>query len=326
MKQVLSTISICLLALFSNAQQSPIMVCNTAGSSCNPYYNLDSAYFYAVAGDIIYLPGGVFTLNQNISKQVQLIGAGSHVDSTAVTGITTINGNITFTPSGSNSTLEGIYMSGNILTTGGAVSNLSIKHMNFHKAAGSFTSCNFKWSVFRTGSQSDNDFNNGINNTVTNCFLYGLYNFHSGIVDQCTGIYYSENWNFSTVKNSILYYNGYSYFGQYGSNNTISNNVYHTSCGSQCINRIYNNNNIQESVTNTMVIGSITISNFKVKSTSVAKTASQTGGECGAYGGSFPYKEGAVPSNPHLFLKNISSITNANGDLPVQVKSRAEDY
>lgn len=90
MKQVLTTISICLLALLSNAQQSPIMVCNASGSTCNPYYNLDTAYFYATAGDIIYLPGGVFTLNQNIGKQIQFIGAGSHADSAAVTGITTI--------------------------------------------------------------------------------------------------------------------------------------------------------------------------------------------------------------------------------------------
>ena len=59
---------------------------------------------------------------------------------------------------------------------------------------------------------------------------------------------------------------------------------------------------------------------------SVAMTASETGGEVGVFGGSFPFKDGLVPSNPHIFFKNISSITDNTGNLPVQIKVRAENY
>jgi hypothetical protein len=45
----------------------------------------------------------------------------------------------------------------------------------------------------------------------------------------------------------------------------------------------------------------------------------------GIYGGLFPYKEGAVPLNPHISLKNIAPQTDVNGDLNIQLKVNAQD-
>jgi len=47
--------------------------------------------------------------------------------------------------------------------------------------------------------------------------------------------------------------------------------------------------------------------------------------ECGIYGGIFPYKEGAVPYNPHIQQKSISSVTDINGNINVNIKVVAQD-
>ena len=49
------------------------------------------------------------------------------------------------------------------------------------------------------------------------------------------------------------------------------------------------------------------------------------GSQVGIYGGMFPYKEGAVPSNPHFQLKNIAPTTDVNGDLNIQIQVEAQD-
>ena len=90
------------------AQQAPLMVCNAAGNTCNPYYSLDSAYNAAASGDYIYLPGGVFSFGFNLNKEVHIIGAGANGDSSMNTGITLINGNINMTSGFSNGSLEGM--------------------------------------------------------------------------------------------------------------------------------------------------------------------------------------------------------------------------
>lgn len=49
------------------------------------------------------------------------------------------------------------------------------------------------------------------------------------------------------------------------------------------------------------------------------------GTQVGIYGGTFPYKEGAVPLNPHIQLKNIAPTTDANGDLQIQIQVEAQE-
>ena len=48
------------------------------------------------------------------------------------------------------------------------------------------------------------------------------------------------------------------------------------------------------------------------------------GTQIGIYGGVFPYKTNAVPTNPSITAKTIGSNTNSNGQLPVQVTVNAQ--
>ncbi|MFW5805392.1 MAG: hypothetical protein ACOCVX_02575, partial [Bacteroidales bacterium] len=49
------------------------------------------------------------------------------------------------------------------------------------------------------------------------------------------------------------------------------------------------------------------------------------GTQAGIYGGLFPLKEGFVPQNPHVSAKTISSGTDENGFLNVDVEVNAQD-
>jgi hypothetical protein len=47
--------------------------------------------------------------------------------------------------------------------------------------------------------------------------------------------------------------------------------------------------------------------------------------EVGIYGGLFPYKEGAVPQNPHIQFKSIAPTTDASGNLQIEIQVEAQN-
>jgi len=145
-------------------------------------------------------------------------------------------------------------------------------------------------------------------------------------------------------------YINYEYYVFSGSNNTFSNNIciYTTNNGfaqSGSTGNFYYNNLFVSSSPN---YG--TTSTYIGNYTGIAQTAifvSQTGNtfnyshnyhlqnpetylgtdatQVGIYGGAFPYKEGAVPLNPHIQSKNIATSTDANGDLQIQIQVKAQN-
>ena len=65
--------------------------------------------------------------------------------------------------------------------------------------------------------------------------------------------------------------------------------------------------------------------NYHLRTTSIGKNAGTDGNDIGIYGTAYPYKEGAVPANPHVQSKSIGAQTNPNGKLTVKVKVAAQD-
>ena len=49
------------------------------------------------------------------------------------------------------------------------------------------------------------------------------------------------------------------------------------------------------------------------------------GTDIGIYGTAEPFKDGGVPNNPHIQINSIGSSTNAEGDLPINIKVAAQD-
>lgn len=326
MKKIL-LLSCCLVyTAWMHAQGSTIMVCNANGSICQPYSNIDTAITAAAAGSVIYLPGGVFNLNVGIGKEIHLIGAGYSMDSSMITGTTIINGNISMSDSASRSSFEGFYLTGNILgPSSPALDSLTIRYCHFNFFSAKVNHSIFHACIFRSGGYGDNNFYDGTNNQINNCYISNLYNLSGSVIDHCVGLNYFNNVVLTTVKNSICHTYPNSPFAFVGWGNSLYHTVYVSSCYYYCLGAIYVSN-IAMLPLSSLFANGFNYNDMHLLPGSPALTAGENGTEVGVYGGLFPFKEGAVPGNPHIFQKNISASTNANGELPVQIKVRAEHY
>ena len=65
--------------------------------------------------------------------------------------------------------------------------------------------------------------------------------------------------------------------------------------------------------------------NFHLRPGCLGKNAGTDGTDLGIYGGSFPWKNGSLPPNPHIQTKNISSATDPIGNLNVNIKVKAQE-
>ena len=60
---------------------------------------------------------------------------------------------------------------------------------------------------------------------------------------------------------------------------------------------------------------------YSLPPTSPGHNGGTDGTDIGIFGGDTPWN--VIPSNPHIYFKNISGATNAAGDLPVEIKVRS---
>lgn len=329
------------IGLSATAQQAPFMVCNASGTTCAPYTTLDLAYTGAASGDYIYLPAGNFTLGVNITKIVHFIGAGFDPTASITTGTTNIAGNLIITTAASGSSFEGFYLSGNFQIIG-SVSNIALSYLNFNRTDPqtesqfwAWNNCIVKNCVAREYLYLGSANAQGSNNLVINSIVNSCHAMNLSIIKNCiinkfnAGSFSFYDIKNSTVKNCII--------GSPGLNGTSLNvqflNNTTTAGAGQLANGVVNSSelNCTYGITapNTFVSATGFTYNqtldYNVKTTSPANNGGDDGTDMGVYGGSTPWKAGAVPSNPHIFFKNISNTTDANGNLPVQIKVSAQN-
>lgn len=330
--------------------QSPIAVQNDSGTSF--YSTLDLAITNAIAGDYIYLPGGTFTISVPIDKQLQIIGVGHNPDSCAVTGITQVTGNILIKNGSDHGLLTGMKISGTVSfgTSAQAYNDVTINYYTIER-------CNIA-GVINLATKSTNTLINEciIHSSITGNYTQGfqmskciyetsyIYTFDSnayftnniflGNGYSNINLYYIKGCSF---KNNIFirYLNDataaninyspaqYSYYCSY--NNIFQNNL---SSSFNLFPSPYNlfQNNITGTVTILFVNQSGQLFDYKqdyhIKTDSPAHNAGTDGNDLGIYGTSNPWKEGSVPSYPHIQSKSISTV---NGNLNVKIKVAAQD-
>jgi hypothetical protein len=290
------------------AQQPPIMVCSPDGNTCAPFITLNEAYVAANSGDYIYLPGGGYALDSIIKKEIHLIGAGFNTTSSAVTGITTIFNNITITGGlGDHSSFEGFYLNGDIIVNEGSLKFIDIQRINFGTYSGVVENSNFIQSIIR------GYINGGSNNTYISSFIYAI-----------------QGVSYSLFVNCIINCHQYSvYYGcssiRWVNNITVKNCFIVGNVGDNILNSIFLNNSSDFSSFPSNVAHYDPTLDYHVIAGSSADNAGTDGTDIGIYGGSTPWKEGSVPSNPHIFFKEVDNTTNSNGNLPVHIKVSAED-
>ncbi|KOH47137.1 right-handed parallel beta-helix repeat-containing protein [Sunxiuqinia dokdonensis] len=293
----------------------------------------------AIAGDTIYLPGGGFSTPGAIDKKLLIYGAGHYPDSTTVTGKTIISGSISLYENADGFHMEGIDLTGSLSTPANAsVNQIVIKY------------CRIQGEIYIRGDQS----NPTLNLMVTNCVVQGTLRLEN---TQNAGIFNSIfngeiNGSYGNLfQNNIFLLSNYSStvyrYTLIGDNNTIENNIFLRTSDREISG---NSNIIRNNITpktdpfwgNTPTLEN-NYTNVPVASIFMDQTGNVfdythnyhlqapasylgvDGTQVGIYGGHYPYKEGAVPSNPHFVSATIAPQTDADGKLNVIIQVTAQD-
>ncbi|MFP4365588.1 MAG: NosD domain-containing protein [Bacteroidales bacterium] len=308
----------------------------------NYYYQSDGfqkAYADAAGGDTIYLPGGAFDPPASIEKQLVIYGTGHYPGATASTGKTIINGTINLGAGADNVHIEGLEVNGSLLTGMDVpVNNLTVIRSRFNSDVNfqgtriePGTTCQsviFIGCVFNTSLQLRNVENAAVYNSVFGHTLYhsDANEFSNNIfLDSGYKIYYSNNNHF---KNNIFSMAAASYLVRYSEGNIFTRNILRISnpdygTGAQAIDNWTGVDIATLFVNQEGQAFSYDHDYHLVSPESYIGTDGTT--QISIYGGAFPYKEGAVPSTPHITSSSVSPGSDAEGNIQVDITIEAQE-
>lgn len=351
-------LAILIVNFFAYQAQSVIAVEHLGGGTSFTR-RLDSAIYLAQTGDFIYLPGGSFSMGSaTLSKGITIIGVGHHPDSTLATNQTIITGTMTIVEGAHNLHLEGLFVMGDIsLTAQNQADNLILKRCNVgHVTTNGSHFTQFQndstfstnWQISHSIVRGNFELGHIKNFTLSGNIVAGqIYNaFTGGIIENNVFLHNSQSTRFmdnvrnSTFKNNIFLHTWEISWPAYA--------CYNPPCGSY--NNVFLNNSFcmggQSSyLDNGLAIVSLNnkfdadpaaifqnvsgntfnyAHNYHPLASFTAQIIGSDALELGIYGSSNPYKEGAVPMNPHIQTKTISTSTSPNGLLNVDIKVNAQ--
>ena len=134
MKRILSLIAVTLIT-FTAATAQRISVVTESGAT-SIYRTLQQAIEGADPGSTIYLPGGGFSIADNvkITKKLTIIGIGHKSDNENADGSTIISGNLWFNENSSGSAVMACYITGDVNIGEGdaAVNDVTIRFCNLN--------------------------------------------------------------------------------------------------------------------------------------------------------------------------------------------------
>ncbi|MBL7733297.1 MAG: hypothetical protein JNM88_19170 [Chitinophagaceae bacterium] len=325
-----------LIASTSSAQTPQFAVVRPDGTTyiCPSF---DSAHNKAVDDDYIYLPGTVITGDKTITKRLTIIGAGHYPDSTQYTGKTHFAGSFFLEK---KCTLEGMQIDNQVVITSPAASNCSFIRLKTSLIILGGTNDHFiDGSVFSTitgGYYNNSTCTQSSNIFVRNSLLYSIEKLQYSNFSNCIFLGNNSNYTFFKIANSQFdncIFRGLftaDWYFQTPCYPIVGNSSNH--CLWQSGAGFPGLNNLATSQPDTVMVNSGNNGtffdyqyNYHLRPNSPYLTAGSGGTEIGIYGGNAPYKEGAVPGNPHIYFKQVSTQTNVNGQLPVQFKVRTNN-
>lgn len=345
------------VSAFADISKAQNVIAVEHGSTTTFYARLDTALINAQNGDNLYLPGGYITTYSGIlkiNKVLNIYGVGYNADSSPVVGNTILNSSIEIATTSSGGSITGISAGG--ITIHDTVSNYKVCRCYFSNitiggALSSLPASNI--SIIETIVNNNIlGYCNAImypqNVLILNCFIgniaYGTAPFYSnnyvwnGLVCRNSilfGYPVGTNFNFSFLsalkysffENCIMINLNPSLFGGY--NNTFKNCLFNSSSFYPGPNNLIYNCIYNQSIDTTFVNHQGNYFdfhyNYHLKSSSPGKNAGTDGQDLGIYGGNYPWKEGGIPFNPHIQYRKVGGTTDGSGNLPVQIKVKAQD-
>lgn len=295
---------------------------------------LQDAMTAAVNNDTIYLPGGTFG-GISISKKLTIFGTGHYPDSTSATGISIVS-DITFSNGSDNSHIEGLKVSGSIVTSWGAIIDSVVitkcyvlGYVGFSGSYGAEPKSD-NWQLYRNVIKGGVDCSLASNFKCSNNIIEGAINNlkENGLISNNIFLTPYNNWAFNNVNYSVMQNNviltNYVSSGQF---NLIQNNIIVDATPNIAINNTMSGNYYPVLQNDIFVLQSGNTFNYghDYHLRTPASYLGSDGLEVGIYGWFFPYKTAAVPFNPHISAKQIAPTTNTTGKLNVDIKVSAQD-
>jgi hypothetical protein len=326
------------------------------GSILTQYTTLDAAITGAEAGDFIFIPGGNYTLSTNINKKLFIYGAGHYPDSTSVTNETKVESSATMVSGANEGLISGVHITGTV-KFGTSSSNQIVNNYTIQRCK---IDGDLKLSFDGTTTTLSNNFY--ISENIILGILYGgnsqtviveknifenyIINFQSGGTFR-NNIFFYYHWYYGFSDFSVFGYDAASSIKNclfenniildhaplyctppttYLQNCIFNNNLFIYSQAFPYQTNIGSNNIVNQTQSSIFVNQSGNIFSYShdyhLKSTCLGKNAGTDGTDIGIYGTGQPYKAGAVPANPHIRQKII---TTQNNQINVNIKVAAQD-
>ncbi len=342
--KLLSTIIALLFVAVANSQSPVVLHHNGVSTMFYKSTGFSDAYSAAAIGDTIYLPGGFFD-GFTINKKIVIIGAGHHPDSTSPTHATQINGSMTLGPDADSSHLEGLHITGhlNVSATGNKIDRLIIRRNVIDGNIvldGDRTNPSLHIEIAGNVVRGSVDVSNSTNAVLTNNIFQSRvhYVFQGSIANNVftanpylgypfyfyNNIYDCDN---STIENNVFVHPDGTLGFAYCDNSVISKNLFASTAAIDYTNNFPSGNYTAVGSANVLVNWTSSSYNYtdnyhlKNPTTYLGSDATQVG----IYGGMKPWKEGAIPFNPHIQAKTIATNTDADGKIQVQVQVAAQN-
>lgn len=317
---------------YSNGQN---LIARHTGGSVIFYTSPAAAVSAAVNDDTIYIPAGSYP-GFTVNASIVIYGVGYDVDSTQVTGPSFISGAVSVY--GSNCRFEGLnlysgltvqagttnttigrcYLGGSLTLNGGSTGTVSYNNILLGVSG---------------GGSHNNYFSNNIIYSQVNNLDYSVFKNNIICYEGTAPIISCE---FSEIGNNIFLNNSYSTAVSM-TNNVFFNNLFCNLPSNPCVSPYGNTNLCEENLiaedefslffeyTEELLQVNYYQNNFHAAAGSVIINAGSDGTDLGIYGGAFPWKDGGLPQNPHVFFKSIPPVSDDNGMLDVDVKVNAQD-
>ncbi|MCU4175236.1 hypothetical protein [Carboxylicivirga sp. N1Y90] len=339
MKKVLIALGL-ITCLFVQAQTRVMLESGSTSTVFDGDQPFIDAYDAAVNGDIIYLPGGGFTVPTLIDKGIKIIGVGHFPSATTATNATVLAGDLFIGENADNLHIEGCDL-GNYdinFTSDHKVDDVNIVRCKLGtlQYQGSTNPC-VNNTIRECIITETIYFTNAVSSTLANSIVHQRIYYGTDMsILNCILLYDYNNSNASyspirDVDNSLIssniFFKDYNGFYQDGcESSTFTNNVFfhNPTAGS---NTFTNNYIIGENASNILVNQSGNIFDYS-HDYHLASPATYTNGDglkAGIYGGIFPFKADAIPSTPHISVKNMAGSTDENGLLNVSITVTAQD-
>lgn len=324
--------SLLIISEIANSQQSQFSVVRPDGTTFIKN-SWDSAYFISQDGDAIYFPG-IKLQHISIDKELTIIGTGHNIDSAGIVGITDIQ-LIQCFKRVTIKNLAGGSIQSNIASAALQLYNVRAHSVNLEDISHHYIEKCIITEI--SGSCNQNYPNNSI---IINSFVSYVRGLVGVSFKNCIVLGHGSEYlgNLSGIRdckfeNTIFYFFSSVTGSQFCQ---IENNIF-SNClftGNMPENNPLNNGNFANIATSSIFIKGGTSDdwvyysykdNYRLQPNSPYLTAGTDGKQIGIYGGSRPWQDGSLPSNPYIYFKKVDENSSTDGKLKVEYKVRTSN-